>query len=210
MSTVARKSPRSIFEYGPIKKRRMTPLGYGRSSYSLAMRPELKYKDFVISGSGISTGTLQFLELNNVDQGADRDQRVGRRIRISKVTMVGGAASVGFSSCDIHLWSPRATSNPVIADFTAVRGCLANDNGNSWFHWTQYGGTLSRNCIVGRNNSEALNAIKFFPKGFQVFYSGPQGTSCDRNRLYFVIICRADTDSVGEYGFSVRIHYYDV
>jgi len=183
---------------------------YGRSSASLAMRPELKYKDFVVENATLATGALNFLGLYNINQGVDRDQRIGRRVRVVKVQMVGGAASVGNASCDIHLWSPRGNSDPTMADFTEARGSLALDTGHSWFHWTQYGGTQSRNVKSGVNGLEALNSTKYFPKGLQMFYTGDLGTSCDRDRLYWVIICNALTDSVGEYGFSVRLWYYDI
>jgi len=193
------------------KRRRVALRSYGRSSYGIgAMRPEMKYKDFTIQGATIAVGSLAALGCFSIEQGPDRDQRVGRRVRVSKVQMVGGMASVGFASADIHLWSPRSNSDPTTGDFTSVRGALPLDTGHSWMHWTQQGGTQSRNCSVGKNNSEALNVVKYFPRGLQMYYSGALGTSCDRNRLWFVILCNAITDSIGEYGFTVRVWYYDL
>ena len=94
---------------------------YGkRSGLSLRGLAEAKYIDFVTSGASHVTGTVISLELSNIAEGGDRFQRNGRRVIITKIECRGSGGRPGGGGIDWHLWSPRATSNPVLADFTGI------------------------------------------------------------------------------------------
>jgi len=195
----------------PSKKARTMPR-YGRASY-MAVKPEMKYKDFVLfNAAGIAAGaTPQFQQLTNIAQGADRFERVGRRISIRKVEMRGAADQPAEGGIDIHLWSPRATSDPVLSDFTGGVGSFATDTGYSWFHYTQVAGIIPNSTVrIGTpGNGVNLNCVKYFPKGLLAYYNGIAGTNCDRNKLYFVVINNSNA-ACTVLNYCIRIWYYDL
>lgn len=189
-------------------KRRNSPIRFQRvkrqktsvppvANARVAMKGEVKHKDFVISAAPAPNALTQ-VELTAITEGAGKDYRVGDKIHVLGVD-IGGYTGASFQTIDTHLCSPSDNHIPIYADYIgAIGGLPANNLLTDWWHQT--GPNKGGGTILRRNYR--------FKYPLEVTYSGSSSTAGLRNKLFFCLVNNSAASSAGV-NMHARIYYQD-
>lgn len=162
-------------------------------------RPEMKHKDFIFN-TQITNTNLFNIDLTDIAQGTDDNERIGRMVRIHTIDIRGRTCNNGGSGVDnvnLYIVSPRDGVNaPLSTDFLGVT-CghpLVNRLIEFW-HW---------NSQKQLQDVDSLYRFRYQPK---VHYESQPGTAAIRNSLYLTI--RNSSGSNVTPNIAVRVWYTD-
>ena len=162
-----------------------------------ANKSELKRITYQGSTGNVLTGAVASIELTNIIQGDDDDERIGRRIHVQSVNI---RAYMPNTAVDTYLIKSMDDSLPVYADFDPVVGG----------HITQTARYEKRELKYIRNYASTgfhLSYHHSFKNGLPVFYRGTAGTDGLRNNIFLVF--KNDTGATHLMTFSVIVTYRD-
>lgn len=162
-------------------------------------RGEMKTQTTNISGL-VGSGSLSIAKPCLIGTGGDIDQRVGNKIRVWRIECRGTADS----RVDLFILQKKQTDDPVITDFTTVKGCYLTDSVNTtkFTEWRHY-----RNQEIGATGDGTVKFSHSFRNGMVVRYSGPNTTNLADNELQVVAVNRHTASA--SVTVNVRIWYTD-
>lgn len=153
------------------------------------------------SSASIAANTLTAIEYTNIGQGTGVNERIGNKVRILRVECRGFTAP----NLDYYIISSSGTRAPSITDFGGSGGAyLGNNLYNSPFtEWVHKGANNNQFSTV----SNPIKLMKTFPMGILAKYDGTGGTTCEKNRLFLVVVNR-DT-AAHSVDINLRVWYRD-
>jgi len=161
--------------------------------------PELK-EYFIRVSTGVAINAISVTPIA-IAQGLGSDQRVGDRVRIMDVCVLGIPSGIG-SYVTASLVSTKNSSTPAIGDFTAGPG--------AWFDgqkgWTL--ATFTPQSIGGNITSSTTSFMKRFPKGMIQDYI--PGTSTFNKGAIHYCVPNATGTAITGIDCVIRVRYYDV
>lgn len=161
-------------------------------------KPELKVRTMNLSGSLVAGGTdFAIIEVTDISQGDNIDERIGDEIRLHRVQARGDVANM-----DLYLIQSMSTSAPTVANFAAVAGGhLTSANQKKFTEWWHF---YQNSQPSSASNPDMNMSFRFPPK---VTYAGATGTSGQRNKYYFCI--KTTSMIVQSYEISIKVWYTD-
>ena len=162
-----------------------------------ANKSELKRITYQGSTGNVLTGALASIELTNIIQGDDDDQRIGRKLHVVSVDI---RAYMPNTAVDTYLIKSHDDSLPIYVDFDPVVGG----------HITQTARYEKRELKYIRNYASTGFHLAYqhrFKNGLPVFYKGAEGTDGLRNNLFLVF--KNDTGATHLMTFTVVVTYRD-
>jgi len=160
-------------------------------------RGELKVKQFNDASVSVAANAVETVELTNLTQGDDSDERIGRKIRGVGFKIRG---RINDRSLDMYIVISTGGITPAFSYWNDVQGGLMTDNTHYEF----------REIADLKNYSTTSNHFatsRRWKKGITTYYTGSAGTSGIKNKVFLVFVNTTGAAITAEY--SINYYYRD-
>jgi len=197
---MAKKLTRTVTYEGPRKKAKYDrPYGMIPKINRNIKTGEMKYVDINSTYANLVAGSFSTVELTQVAQGTDYNERIGDDITVIGVD-IAGTATTNLNELGMYVVQMLDNTPPQNSDFaTGVLGLPVKNT------------IINKYCYLGSNLGGPTNFMKKlrFQYPVKVTYNNTAATGSIRNPIYFVWRQYATAGAATDVDFTFRLYYQD-